>query len=83
MLELSLNETISRNKTNLTEKIARMGQLEEKVVVLQSKIESKNHENDQLWTTLEQEREGVSGDGVGVSREVVGVSWEVVGVSGE
>jgi chromosome segregation ATPase len=57
MLELSLNETISRNKTNLTEKIARMGQLEEKVVVLQSKIESKNHENDQLWTTLEQERE--------------------------
>ena len=63
MLELHLNETISRNRTDLTEKIARLAQLEEKSVVLQSKIESKNRENEKLWTTLEQEREGEGGVG--------------------
>ena len=64
MLELHLNETISRNRTDLTEKIARLAQLEEKSVVLQSKIESKNRENEKLWTTLEQEREGGGGEGL-------------------
>ena len=58
MLELELNETISRNKTEITEKISRLQQTEQKVVILQSKLEKKNDETDELWNAIEHEKAG-------------------------
>lgn len=56
MIELELNETISRNKTNTTEKIARLAQAEERIVVLTSKLKQKSEEFDSLLAAVEQDR---------------------------
>lgn len=58
MIELELNETISRNKTNTTEKIARLAQAEERIVVLNSKLKQKSADYDSLLTAVEQDRAG-------------------------
>lgn len=56
MIELELNETISRNKTNTTEKIARLAQAEERIVVLTSKLKQKSEDFDSLLAAMEQDR---------------------------
>ena len=56
MIELELNETISRGKTNTTEKIARLAQAEERIVVLTSKLKQKSEELDSLLAAMEQDR---------------------------
>ena len=58
MIELELNETISRNKTNTTEKIARLAQAEERIVVLNSKLKQKSVDYDALLTAMEKDRAG-------------------------
>ena len=56
MLELELNETISRSKTSTTEKIARLAQAEERIVVFTSKLKQKSEELDSLLAAMEQDR---------------------------
>lgn len=56
MIELELNETISRGKTITTEKIARLAQAEERIVVLTSKLKQKSVDLDNLITALDQDK---------------------------
>jgi len=53
MIDLEMKEIISRHKTDMTEKIARLSQAEERLIITMSKLDQKKHENEELSIDLQ------------------------------
>ena len=53
MIDLEMKEIISRHKTDMTEKIARLSQAEERLIICMSKLEQKKRENEELSFNLQ------------------------------
>jgi len=53
MMDIDIRETISQHKTDMTEKIARLSQAEERLIVTMSKLDLKKRENEELSFHLE------------------------------
>lgn len=53
IIELEMKELISRHRTDMTEKIARLSQAEERLVITMSRMEQKKQENEELMSNLQ------------------------------
>ena len=53
IIELEMKELISRHRTDMTEKIARLSQAEERLVITMSRYDEKKHENEDLMSNLQ------------------------------
>jgi len=53
MIDLEMKEIISRHKTDMTEKIARLSQAEERLIITMSKLDQKKRENEELSINLQ------------------------------
>jgi len=53
MIDLEIKEIISRHKTEVTEKTARLSQAEERLVITATKLEQKKQENEDLRANLQ------------------------------
>ena len=52
-MELEMKEVISRHKTDMTEKIARLSQAEERLILNKSRMDQKKEENEELGARLQ------------------------------
>ena len=53
MIDLEMKEIISRHKTDMTEKIARLSQAEERLIITMSKLDQKKRDNEELSINLQ------------------------------
>lgn len=53
IMELEMKEVISRHKTDMTEKIARLSQAEERLILNKSRMDQKKEENEELGARLQ------------------------------
>ena len=53
IIELEMKELISRHRTDMTEKIARLSQAEERLVIIVSRMDQKQEENQDLMASLQ------------------------------
>ena len=53
IIELEMKELISRHRTDMTEKIARLSQAEERLVITMSRFDEKKRENEELMSSLQ------------------------------
>ena len=53
IIELEMKELISRHRTDMTEKIARLSQAEERLVIIVSRMDQKQEENQDLMANLQ------------------------------
>lgn len=53
IIELEMKELISRHRTDMTEKIARLSQAEERLVINISRMDQKKQENEDLLSNLQ------------------------------
>jgi len=53
MIDLDMKEIISRHKADMTEKIARLSQAEERLIIYNSKLDQKKCENEELSLNLQ------------------------------
>ena len=53
IIELEIKELISRHRTDMTEKIARLSQAEERLVITMSRMDHKQEENQELMSNLQ------------------------------
>lgn len=53
IIELEMKELISRHRTDMTEKIARLSQAEERLVITMSRMDQKQEENQDLIANLQ------------------------------
>jgi len=53
IIELEMKELISRHRTDMTEKIARLSQAEERLVIIASRMDQKKQENEELVSNLQ------------------------------
>ena len=58
IIELEMKELISRHRTDMTEKIARLSQAEERLVIMMSRSEQKQQDNQEIMTNLQNAIEG-------------------------
>lgn len=60
IIELEMKELISRHRTDMTEKIARLSQAEERLVITMSRFEEKKQDSDELLSNLQKALDGKS-----------------------
>ena len=53
MIDLEMKEIISRHRTDMTEKIARLSQAEERLIITMSKLDQKKRDNEELSVNLQ------------------------------
>ena len=53
IIELEMKELISRHRTDMTEKIARLSQAEERLVITMSRFEEKKQDSEELMSDLQ------------------------------
>ena len=58
IIELEMKELISRHRMDMTEKIARLSQAEERLVITVSRMDQKQEENQELMANLQNALEG-------------------------
>ena len=53
IIELEMKELISRHRTDMTEKIARLSQAEERLVITMSRFEEKKRDSEELMSNFQ------------------------------
>ena len=53
IIELEMKELISRHRTDMTEKIARLSQAEERLVITMSRFEEKKQDSEELMSNFQ------------------------------
>lgn len=53
IIELEMKELISRHRTDMTEKIARLSQAEERLIINMSRMDQRKQENEELMANLQ------------------------------